>query len=176
MQLDSKTTACFTGHRPAKLGGYDPNALLRVAVREELTWKIWAAYKLGYRNFISGFAQGLDQEAAELIIRLRGKQPGVRLVAAIPFEGQQRLWNPLDQDYWRHLLSQADKVEYVCDPGFAGWKMHARNEYMVDMSSLVIAAYDGSPGGTKNCLNYARRHGREVWILDALKREEAPRI
>ena len=35
--------------------------------------------------------------------------------------------------------------------------MQRRNRYMVDHSALIIAVYDGLPGGTRQTLEYAIR-------------------
>ena len=40
--------------------------------------------------------------------------------------------------------------------------MMRRNRYMVDSSSVVVACYDGMPGGTMNTLLYAMRQNKEV--------------
>ena len=42
-----------------------------------------------------------------------------------------------------------------------------RNEWMVDRSSLLIAAYTGASGGTRNTIEYAKRQaGCEIHYLD----------
>ena len=40
--------------------------------------------------------------------------------------------------------------------------MMRRNRYMVDNSTILIAAYGGKPGGTMNTLLYALRRGLEI--------------
>ena len=44
--------------------------------------------------------------------------------------------------------------------------MLRRNRYMVDRSSLLIAAFDGSKGGTLYTASYALKHGVEVTVID----------
>ena len=41
-----------------------------------------------------------------------------------------------------------------------------RNEWMVDHSSRLIAIYNGSPGGTRNTIEYAKRKKLEIAIFD----------
>jgi hypothetical protein len=38
--------------------------------------------------------------------------------------------------------------------------MQIRNEWMVDHCTHVAALWDGSPGGTGNCIRYVRKIGR----------------
>ena len=40
--------------------------------------------------------------------------------------------------------------------------MIRRNRYMVDRSSLLLACYNGTPGGTMSTILYAERQGLEV--------------
>jgi len=40
--------------------------------------------------------------------------------------------------------------------------MHKRNRYMVDNCAVLIAAYNGSSGGTQSTMLYAIRSKKEV--------------
>ena len=40
--------------------------------------------------------------------------------------------------------------------------MQKRNEYMVDLADKVIAVWNGSTGGTYNCVKYAEKCGKEI--------------
>ncbi len=44
--------------------------------------------------------------------------------------------------------------------------MQVRNEYMVDRADLVLALWNGTPGGTGNCVRYARTRGVPVFVID----------
>ena len=65
------------------------------------------------------------------------------------------------KDY-NYLLSRAKKVELVCEGEYAAWKLHKRDEWMVDNGDLLVACWDGSSGGTGNTVNYANKVGREI--------------
>jgi uncharacterized phage-like protein YoqJ len=45
----------------------------------------------------------------------------------------------------------------VSPGGFTSYAMQIRNEWMVDHCDLLVALWDGSPGGTGNCIRYAKR-------------------
>lgn len=62
---------------------------------------------------------------------------------------------------WRlvAILREADEVVDVCPDPYAVWKMQRRNERMVDHTDLLIAVWDGGPGGTANTIRYARSNG-----------------
>jgi uncharacterized phage-like protein YoqJ len=44
--------------------------------------------------------------------------------------------------------------------------LQKRNEWMVDHCDLLIAVWDGSEGGTANCVRYARHHERQIKRLE----------
>lgn len=43
--------------------------------------------------------------------------------------------------------------------------MQKRNKYMISNSSLVIALFDGQPGGTKSTLAMAKKTGLDILII-----------
>lgn len=126
-------------------------------------------YEEGFREFISGMAIGADTLYAAAVLRakLMGRDD-IRLIAAVPFEGQDSKWPPSSCKIYRGILNQADHVEYVCPPGYAAWKMQKRNEWMVDRAEHeVLGLWDGrNKGGTWNCIQYARRVGRLILRLN----------
>ena len=44
--------------------------------------------------------------------------------------------------------------------------MMKRNRYMVDRSSLLLACFDGRPGGTMSTIVYAERQGLKTVIIE----------
>lgn len=147
-----------TGHRPHKLGGYSGNHPLRQAVRQQLQDLLFAQQP---EMVISGMALGVDQDFAELALALR-----IPLIAAVPFRGQESVWPAAAQEHYRALLAQASDVTYVSTGGYAAWKLQRRNEWMVDHCDQLIAVWDGSAGGTANCVAYATANARDLIRID----------
>jgi len=143
---------CGTGHRPDKLGGYGIDAHNRL-VQLAVDYMILS----GPQRVISGMALGWDQALAEAAIMLQ-----IPFTAAVPFAGQECAWPMESQRYYHHLIAQADCVVQVCEPGYAPWKMQKRNEWMVDVSMRVCALWNGTQGGTANCVRYAEQCGRPI--------------
>ena len=162
----SAQTCCLTGHRPNKLpwrtDELDPRCL---ALKRKLYDIADALYCSGIRHFISGMALGCDTYFCEAIIELRDEHPDIVLEAAIPFKGQSDLWSEADKSRYNYLVSQCD-FETVLQEEFSKGCMLARDRYMVDNSSVVIAVYNGSKGGTQYTVNYAKKSDREIIILD----------
>lgn len=110
---------------------------------------------------ISGMATGFDQ-----VLAAAARDLMIPWTAAIPFPGQHLQWTPAQQDEYHRLLESASDIVIV-SPSYAGpWVMQTRNEWMVDRCGMLVSCWDGSSGGTANCLRYAERVGREVRYLD----------
>lgn len=105
---------------------------------------------------ISGMAQGWDTAIAEAAVQL-----GIALTAAVPFPGQEAKWPVAAQVQYQTLLALADRVETI-GGGFSLAAYQARNEWMVDHSNRVVALWNGTWGGTANCVKYAQHVGRPV--------------
>jgi uncharacterized phage-like protein YoqJ len=168
----------FTGHRPTRLGGYRPGEDSPVArnvrtVLDHVVRRIIAAHPEGV-TFLSGMAQGVDTWAAEIVIaqRLAGAR-AAHLIAVVPVEGhEERLWPQAAQERYRTILARADEVVVLQRPSgvptrgqATGW-LHARNRWMVDRADLLVAVFDGSPGGTAETVSYAHRRGVPVVRID----------
>lgn len=144
-----------TGHRPDKLGGYDTETTNRLTA-------VARAYLQSNRpdKVITGMALGWDQA-----LGWAAHHEGIPFIAAVPFEGQESRWRSLDQEWWKALLQNAEEVVYTSEPGYAVWKMQHRNKWMVDHADHVLALWDGSDGGTANCVRYAQRVGKPITNL-----------
>lgn len=152
LKFDRTVSAAFTGHR-----FYDFSQM--AFIQERLTSAISEAYDHGIRNFISGFALGIDLMAAQLVQSLKCNLPGISLTAAIPFEGQAERYNIYDKRVYRRLLKLADKVIVLSDCYYPRCFLD-RDEFMVENASYLIAYYDGrEKGGTYYTVKKARARG-----------------
>ena len=146
---------CFTGHRPHKL--HQPEWVV-VASLEEC---IRDAIDAGFVTFISGMAWGVDIWAAEIVLKLKKEGYPIHLIAAIPHEGFERSWDATWKKRYNAVLAEADLVKIIC-PHYHRGCYQIRNEWMVDHSARLIAAFNGESGGTKNTIDYATRKGVET--------------
>ena len=146
---------CFTGHRPHKL--HQPEWVV-VAGLEEC---IRDAIDAGFVTFISGMAWGVDIWAAEIVLKLKKEGYPIHLIAAVPHEGFERSWDATWKKRYNAVLAEADLVKIIC-PHYHRGCYQIRNEWMVDHSARLIAAFNGESGGTKNTIDYATRKGVET--------------
>lgn len=161
-------TCCFTGHRPEKL---------YINGEDELTVynKIYAAVRDaaldGYVLFMCGASRGGDFLFGEAVIALKSEFPELELNCVLPCRTQSASWDNSDRGRYADLLDASSAVICLHDE-YTRSCMHERNQYMVDRSSLLIAAFNGSDGGTKSTVAYAGRRGlRTVNVLTPPRQE-----
>ena len=152
----------FTGYRPEKLpfieSDTDP---MYSAFREAHKGLVKHLIGLGCTCFFSGVAKGFDTWAAEDVLYWKREYPHIRLVCAVPFPGQADAWLPSERQRREKILAAADEVVTVC-PQYQKGCYYERNRYMVDRSDVLVAAFDGKPGGTAYTVDYARSEGLTV--------------
>lgn len=165
-----KKVISTAGHRPDKLGGY--GLLATQHVRE---FALAVLRREQPEVVISGMAQGWDTALAEA-----ARELNIPLIAAIPVRDFEARW-PIAEARQRFR----DLVAYAAHSGGVAY-VHAcvydevgpvglqhRNEWMVDLvdasehpHSAVVALWNKTEGGTRNCLVYAHRQGvttRNYW-------------
>lgn len=149
-------TIAGTGHRPNKLGNdYTYTTPLSLNIKQQIREILFAR---GCTRGITGLALGFDTMLALILIEMN-----IPFDGAIPFEGQDAKWAKESKDLYRYIISHPLCTPHIISPGGFTWaKYDIRNRWMVDRATRMIACYDGSPGGTMNCLNYAESVGKPI--------------
>ena len=163
---DGRILRCaFTGYRPQGLPfGFNEEDFRCVDFKQRIRYAVEYLVRHGYSHFLAGGALGFDTYAAEAVMGIRGKYPWVTLEIAVPFDAQAERWAPSSRFRYEWNLDQADIVTRVSRE-YAQDCMAKRNRYMVDQCDLLLAAYDGRPGGTMHTVNYARSQGKEIRLI-----------
>ncbi len=145
-----------TGHRPDKIGGYNAAAELKlIDFAKRCLLDLQNDHNI--ERVITGMAQGWDQAIAQAAIDYQ-----IPFTAAIPCAGQSRLWPKLAQLKYESLIAKADAVKMVNVGEYSAAKMEARNQWLVDQSTHLLALWNRSSGGTGNTVDYANMRMREV--------------
>ena len=142
------TKIAFAGHRSLTMADVFPG--LDILLKEYGDSQIW----------ITGGAMGLDSWAAKFAM-----DHSIELWLILPFPSKvlaakwpmSSLFRKILDDSW----SYASKVSVV-SPRFVMSAYQERNVRMVDLSDILAAFFNGSPGGTANCIRYARSIGHPV--------------
>ncbi len=81
-----------------------------------------------------------------------------------PFDTQSERWEPYSKLRYEWNLNQADIVTWVSHD-YDRDCLNKRNRYMIENCDLLLAAYDGRPGGTKHAVDYARSIGKDIRLV-----------
>ena len=171
MALKNKDVVAFTGHRPAKLPWrYDEEDTRCLALKEVLTAQITALVNAGVTQFLSGMAEGTDVWSSLSVLALREKNPAIKLHCILPCKEQAEKWSVSSQNLYHSILEQADSVVYVSRSYYKNCMLD-RNHFLVDHASMLLAVYNGvRRSGTGATVNYARKMGREIIVIDPVTR------
>ena len=153
-------SACFTGHRELP----DPLSPEYRELIKNADMALNNAYEAGTREFYTGGAAGFDQIAGELVLRLKKKDPGVRLHILLPYEGYAGKLTSDERLRRKVLLEGADEVTSLFSHYFKSCFL-VRDKALVENAEICIAYLRKSPSGTAWTVSLARQKGIPVVLL-----------
>lgn len=165
-------SCAFTGHRPKRFPWrYDETARECVLLKKALTEQITVLADNGVTEFLSGMALGTDLWSAQIVLDLRKDNPALKLCCVLPCEDQEVKWSAHAQTQYHSILDDANDVVYVSRKYHRDCMLE-RNRYMVDVSSILLAVYDGTyRSGTGMTVRYAKSKQRKIILIDPITRE-----
>ena len=152
--MDIKKTCAFTGHREVK-DDLDIG-LLTKTVKEFI--------EDGYDTFLSGMAMGFDLIAASVVLDLKKDYPHIKLIACVPCSEQERYFSAAEKKKYNYIIEKCDEVKTLSSHFYRGC-MQARDRFMVDNCSLVIAYRRTNTGGTHYTVKYAAEQLKKICLL-----------
>jgi len=168
--LKDKRVIMVTGHRPDKLWGYNYNSYNQPKEYQRLREKIREAIEASKAQVaISGMALGVDTIFTQECIELSQIE---KIIATIPCYGQESIWRNESKKVYYELLKNEKVMPYHVAKEYYNNKslLHNRNEWMVEQTKkcggIVLAIWDGSEGGTGNCVQCAKEHGISPIIIN----------
>lgn len=169
--LKDKKVIMVTGHRPDKLWGYNYNSYNQPKEYQRLREKIKEVIEASKAQVaISGMALGVDTIFTQECIKLSQIE---KIIAAIPCYGQESIWrNESKKVYYELLKNEKVMPYYVAKEYYNNNKslLNHRNKWMVEQTrrygGTVLAIWNGSEGGTGNCVQCAKEHGISPIIID----------
>ena len=152
--METDKTCAFTGHRDIE---EDISAALLIDTVREIA-------ESGYNTFLCGMARGFDLLAAEAVIELKKQGFDIRLIACVPCPDQQKYFGKSDSERYSAALSECDEVKVLSGKYYKGC-MQARDRFMVDNCSLLVAYRRRNEGGTHYTLTYAVKSNKKIKLL-----------
>lgn len=154
---DPCTTVAFTGHR-TYCG--EAAAALAAAIR--------GLHAHGFRTFLCGMAVGFDLAAAEAVLELRDSLPGLRLVAVVPFGGQEARFSHADRAATALRWLQPT-MPSSCLRSTVRGVMPCATTTSSTMPRCSSPGTTVRPGGTRHTVSRALRRGLEFVNLHPLR-------
>ena len=151
---------CGTGHRPQDLPcGFIHKDRWKLQKIQQIK-DFLISYEVSL--VISGMAIGYDTWLAHTSISLN-----ISTTAYVPFKGQENMWNDVYKQQYHKVLSRCNSIKYICDDGYAAWKMQRRNEEMIKDADCVLALWnpDKKYGGTWNAVAHALSVNKTVFNI-----------
>ena len=116
----------------------------------------------GYEYFLDGLAIGFDTACFRALETLRRDGVNVKIVGVVPCADQSRSFTTEQKAEYERMKKSADILLCEEKKYFRGC-MLARNDFLVDNSSLLFAYYSGMKrGGTYYTVNRALKNGVAV--------------
>ena len=147
IQLNQQMKSCaFTGHR---------------TLDKDFSQKLLKKYVLaliddGVEIFYTGMAMGFDLIAAETVLSCKKKFPNVRLIACIPYYGQERRFSEKDKDRYAAILKKVDE-KVLLSTEYKKSCFLERNRYMCDRADVLVAYLRKEEGGTAYTVRYFQK-------------------
>lgn len=180
--LGKDKTVTFTGHRPNGLGFEKGKAYRYETYAPFLPWldkTLETFIEEGFRNFVTGGAQGFDQMVFWSVQRLKKKYKDIKNIVFVPFKGQETRWaktGVFSQKEYKEMLQQADDIVFCSqlDDSATYFQivnaLKKRNECMLNASKRLCGLWSrpelqaGSlnRGGTYNCWTRAQKKKLET--------------
>ena len=141
------TSCVFTGHRELK----------RDFSKHALKKAIENVIKVGVTTFYNGLALGFDLTACEVVLKLKKKNPQIRLIGCVPCLHQDYYFTLDEKKRYQKICNCLDeKIEVSSQPYYSGC-MQKRNRYMCDNADVMIAYCNKDTGGTAYTVKYFQK-------------------
>ncbi|MBQ3018995.1 MAG: DUF1273 family protein [Clostridia bacterium] len=147
IQQNEPIKSCaFTGHR---------------TLDKDFSQKLLKKYVLaliddGVENFYTGMAMGFDLLAAETVLACKKKFPQVKLIACIPYYGQEQNFSGKDKGRYASILKKADEKVLLSETYTRNCFLE-RNRYMCDRADVLVAYLRKEEGGTAYTVRYFKK-------------------
>lgn len=155
----------FTGHRPNKLwNDYELVSPQMIALETKIASVLDGIDATSSTDsvIITGMALGVDTLVALLAIKRN-----MPFIAAIPCQQQYAMWPQRSKERWMDITDhKLCTKEYISNGPYSPQKMQLRNEWMVNNCDILIAIWNGTNGGTRNCLKYAINQRKQHIVID----------
>ena len=147
----------FTGHRE----------LDKSFSIEKLQKIVFDLAQKGVDHFFCGMAKGFDLYAGEAVLKMKETFPTVKLIACVPYFGQEKGYLQEDKQRYVKILKNSDLKITLSEEYYKGCTL-ARDRYMADQADVLVAYLKKEKGGTAYTVGYFEKKypEKEIIFLD----------
>lgn len=147
----------FTGHRELDAG----------FSLEKLRKIVYSLAEKGVEKFFCGMAKGFDLYAGEEVIKIKESFPNVKLIACVPYFGQEKGYSQEEKKRYVSILKKCDLKITLSDTYYKGCMLD-RDRFMADQADVLVAYLKKKTGGTAYTVGYFEKKykDREIIFLE----------
>lgn len=139
-------SCAFTGHRKIE-ENFDEQSLINAINKLIIN---------GVHTFYCGMATGFDLLAAEALLKIKESNPHLKLIACIPYYGQEERYSATDKERYVEVIKKVDEQALISDRYYKGC-MLKRDRYMADKADVLVAYKRKETGGTAYTVRYFQK-------------------
>lgn len=160
-------TVCITGPKPDKLPDSGSRNSQIIKVLKSVLYKTMLdCTQEGYNCFITGFTEGVELWAGEIVLDFKAHSKDVKLVVVSPYKDYIRRFRNAEKFLVGNITLKADQIVHISEK-YTSKCMNQRNEYMIARSGKLIAVVPDGKARKGAAINYAERSGIITHIIDA---------
>jgi uncharacterized phage-like protein YoqJ len=164
-----QATCCITGHPINKFTfRVDEAQEDCVKLKMKLAFEIEEMRKKGVTTFLTSMAQTVGIWGAEIVLDFKRVYPDepIRLVVITINKKRLSHWPQNYRNRYFDILTKADN-SIILQMHYAKNPSHSCGCFMTDVSGHMIAVWNGMPGATRHAVNYARKNGLEIVLINS---------
>ena len=160
-------TVCITGPKPEKLpdSGNRNSQVIR-SLKSVLYKAMLDCTQEGYNCFITGFTEGVELWAGEIVLDFKAQNKNVKLVVVSPYKDYISRFRSAEKFLAGNITLKADQIVHISEK-YTGKCMNQRIEYMIARSGKLIAVVPDSKARKGAAIKYAESSGIITHIIDA---------
>lgn len=165
MEIAKEKTVAFTGHRTNKIVQENGDCNLPNVIATETYQKVLSLCQKGYDAFLTGMSEGFDLIAAEAVLKAQKVFPNIRLIAVIPFQGQEQRYFFEDKRRYKDICEKASEC-YFTSQSYHDRAFFDRNDFLVANASYIVCYYiTGMRSGTMHTVNRATQANLKIFNI-----------
>lgn len=159
-----KISSCCILEQRSKQDNTRADTQAKTLLQKQLQEQLELLIEQGVRHFISGFAPGLESDAARLLLMHKEQEPSITLECVIAHEQQHICWSLRQQDAYFDLVAYCD-YETMLQTQYSPQALARRDRYLIRHSDCALFLCEGNQTPLTELTRYAYAFNKQVISL-----------